>query len=269
VQATQEVDPKGSAQLSHDEIYGVITRYFVDEYPHRPHRGTGMFGATVRQKREEALRRYGAVPPPTQRDRCLHLGVKQQASTTSEGVKIFNLPFNSTELQHFADGQSKPVVVHLDPDDLRRVFITAEGLKDVIEARLSMTAFNDLTLEEAVDVMEEATRGNPKLRTLHQQHLLDARADRARRSGFFPESRDPSNYTTIDKLERRAARLTGVSCASMIQMQNVVAPGAVMDRGPALAPPNGDPRQAASTPSSAAPQTSNTTILPAVKESKL
>ncbi len=107
-------EPKPSAEISHDDLYGTLTRYFIDEYSFRPHRGTGMYGATPRQKQEEALMLYGPMDPPSQRDRCLHLGTKVQATITTEGVRAFNIPFNSTELQRFAGGTPKKVTVHLD-----------------------------------------------------------------------------------------------------------------------------------------------------------
>ncbi|WP_078523022.1 Mu transposase C-terminal domain-containing protein [Thioclava sp. F28-4] len=266
----KEVNPKGSASLTHDELYGALTRYFIDEYPFRPHRGTGMFGATIRQKSEEVLRLYGKIDPPSQRDRCLHLGVKREATTTSEGVRVFGLPFNSSALQRFADGQPKKVLVHLDPDDLRRVFIVAQGEKEVIEAKLSMTVFNDLTLEEAIEIMEEATRSNPKQRALHEGHLREAIADRARRSGFFPDSRDPSNYQTIAQLEKRAARILGVSTTSSAPMKHLVAPGEIMERHevdqerPSSTSP---PRSDLSAPK-AADEGAKRIVLPPTKETK-
>ncbi len=44
-----------------------------------------------------------------------------------------------------------------------------------MEARLSMTVFKDQTLEEAIEIMETATKSNPSLRELHDRHLGDAR----------------------------------------------------------------------------------------------
>lgn len=250
-------DPKGSAVISNDDVFGVLTRYFIDEYPFRPHRGTGMYGATPRQKSGEALRRYGPIDPPSQRDRCLHLGAKFQASTTSEGVRAFNIPFNSTELQRFAGGASKRVTVHLDPDDLRKVYITAEGVETVMEARLSMTVFKDQSLEEAIEIMESATKSNPTLRAIHDAHLNEAIARRARESGFFPDSRDPANYQTLAQLEERAARLLQVETRPASYVGATVAPGSLTSRistagvVPArLAGGNTQPRPLASPPAS-------------------
>ncbi|APX23582.1 MAG: hypothetical protein CML50_18060 [Rhodobacteraceae bacterium] len=224
-------EPKPSAEISHDDLYGTLTRYFIDEYPFRPHRGTGMYGATPRQKQEEALKLYGPMEPPSQRDRCLHLGAKVQATTTSEGVRAFNIPFNSTELQRFAAGSPKRVTVHLDPDDLRKVHVTAEGEDAVMEARLSMTVFKDQTLEEAIEIMEAATKSNPSLRELHDRHLGEAMKRRALESGFFPDSRDPSSYQTLAQLEARASKLLQVETRPAAYVGATAAPGHLMSRG--------------------------------------
>ena len=224
-------EPKPSAEISHDDLYGTLTRYFIDEYPFRPHRGTGMYGATPRQKQEEALKLYGPMESPSQRDRCLHLGAKVQATTTSEGVRAFNIPFNSTELQRFAAGRPKRVTVHLDPDDLRKVYVTAEGENAVMEARLSMTVFKDQTLEEAIEIMEAATKSNPSLRELHDRHLGEAMKRRAFESGFFPDSRDPSSYQTLAQLEARASKLLQVETRPAAYVGATAAPGHLMSRG--------------------------------------
>lgn len=223
-------NPKKSAEISHEDIYGTITRYFVDEYPFREHRGTGMFNATPRQKREDALRRYGPIDPPSQRERILHLGHKQTATTTSEGVRVFNIPFNSTALQRFAGGTPKEVTVYLDPDDLRKVLITAEGEEAIIEANLTMTIFKDLSLDEAIEVMEYATKSNPVSRKLHKQVLNEAMKRRAHESGFFPDSRDPLNYQTLAQLEYRASKLLEVEARPAADIGATTAPGQLMSR---------------------------------------
>ena len=223
-------DPKGSAKITHDDLYKTFTRYFIDEYPFRPHLGTGMYGATPRQKSEQARSLYGPIKPPSQRDRILHLGVKANATTTPEGVKAFNIPFNSTELQEFRSGKAKKVTVHLDPDDLRKIYVTAAGSTEVVPVNLSMTVFKDLTLEEAIEVMETATKSNPTIRALHEEHLKDARARRARESGFFPDSRDPANYQKIEKLRQRAAKLIQVEKRPISYVGDTAGPGQLMSR---------------------------------------
>jgi hypothetical protein len=223
-------DSKGGAKVTHDQLYGMITRYFMDEYPNEPHRGTGMFGMTPRAKLEDALTRFGTINPPSQRQRVLYLGDKCQARTTSEGVRVCNIPFNSTKLQRYAAGESKRVTVHVDPDDLRQVLITAEGLDEVLEADLSMTAFKDLTLDEAIDVMETATKDNPERRALHQRDLERAIERYAREVETFSDHRDPSNFQTLEQLQKRADRLTRVEVRPPASIAPTVPPGAIMDR---------------------------------------
>ncbi|WP_246100335.1 hypothetical protein, partial [Cereibacter sediminicola] len=129
-------EPEANARITHDELYGIITRYFVDEYPFAPHRGTGMFGATPWQKYDEVTKFYGGIDVPDRRERCLHLGVKRKMHTTSEGVNPFKIPFNSTALQVFAAGKSKEVMVHIDPDFMRHAYVTAKGHPEIIEVDL-------------------------------------------------------------------------------------------------------------------------------------
>lgn len=207
----KDYDPKESVGLTHNEFYGQITRYFVDEYSHAPHFGVGMSGATPWEKMLDIAKNYRQVDAPVQRQRCLHLGVKVNATTTPNGVKAFNIPFNSTALLDFTGGASRKVTVHLDPDDLRHAYVTAKGHADIMKVDLSMTVFTDLTLEEAIELMEEACRRDPKAQELHDAHLKETRARRARESGYFPDTRDPSNYLNMKELRRRADLLAQVS----------------------------------------------------------
>lgn len=207
----KDYDPKASVAFTHNEFYGQMTRYFVDEYSHEQKFGVGMFGATPWEKMLDITTTYRKVDPPSQRERCLHLGVKVNATTTPNGVKAFGIPFNSTELMNFSGGASRKVTVHLDPDDLKHAYVSAEGQPNIIKVNLSMTTFSDLTLEEAIEVMEDACRRDPDAEEFHDAHLNEVRARRARESGFIPDTRDPSNYQNMNEITRRADRLAQVS----------------------------------------------------------
>ena len=67
-------EPKPNAKLTPDDLYGTITRYFVDEYPFREHRGTGMNKATPWQKFEEIKETYGGIDVPSQATGACTLG---------------------------------------------------------------------------------------------------------------------------------------------------------------------------------------------------
>lgn len=223
-------DPMDNARHTHDELYKTITQYFIDEYPFREHRGTGMFQASPWQKFDEVRDTYGGIEPPSQRTRCLHLGIKREMHTTEEGVNPFNIPFNSTALQKFAGGLSKAVTVHIDPDLPRRVYITAKGHAEVLEAELSMTAFNDLTLQEILDLQEATAKANPEKRAFYNEQYLEALKRRSRDSGFFPDPRSPSSYRTIEQLQKQADRLAKIEVRPVPMAGQTVAPGSIMDR---------------------------------------
>ncbi|MEL6692734.1 MAG: Mu transposase C-terminal domain-containing protein, partial [Pseudomonadota bacterium] len=166
----------------------------------------------------------------------LHFGEKVSATTTSEGVRAFNIPYNSKKLQSFAGSEAKKVTVCLDPDDLRHVTITSEETTDIITADLRMTVFADLTLEEAIADMRAAVEDNPEKRALHNEHLKAARARRVKESGFFPDSNLPSSYVRIDELRRQADQLAHVEYIPMARTGPTVAPGSIMDRSSTSSP---------------------------------
>ncbi|MCR8825239.1 integrase catalytic domain-containing protein [Pseudosulfitobacter koreensis] len=223
-------DGQKKAEITPDALMGIITRFFVDEYPYTPHNGTGMFGATPWQKFGEVSQRTKGIDAPNSEQLRVHLGVEEQATTTSEGVQIFGIPYNSPDLQNFAGGARKKCTVMLDPDDLRQVSVLSQETNKVITAGLSMTTFADLTLDEALAVKRSAIEANPELRMLHAQHLSEARRRRIRDSGFFPDSDLPSSYVTIDRLRREAAEMAHVELAPLSRSMVTASPGSIMDR---------------------------------------
>ncbi len=223
-------DGQKNARISPDALMGIITRFWVDEYPYTPHNGTGMHGATPWQKLEEVMDLSEGINAPSSEMLRVHLGESKEVSTTSEGVKIFNIPYNSTALQKFAGGESKKVTVFLNPDDLRKVSIVSEETTDVITAHLTMTTFADLSLTEAVDDMRKAIEDNPQKRQLHEQHLREARRRRARESGFYPDSTLPNAYERIDRIREKAEEIAHLEIVSLPRSGPTSAPGSIMDR---------------------------------------
>ncbi|MGJ8624545.1 MAG: Mu transposase C-terminal domain-containing protein [Yoonia sp.] len=205
-------------------------------------------------------------------DRRVHLGVSRTVSITSEGVKIFNLPYNSTELQQYADKVAdKKVTVHLDPDDIRKVTITIEGTNKILHARLTMTALNDLSLNEAVELMTAAVAANPVKRQLHEDHLWKAKERRAKETGFFSSPLVPDSYLGVEALQKAADALLAVEFVPSGPSAPTVPPSGIMDRGehPAIHKVTGPPvATQQSAPVDAASDTKPATFAP-IKESKL
>lgn len=228
--ALNDYDGKAQANLTPDELMGILSRYFIDEYPFAPNWGTGMFGATPQQKFEEAVEKYGGIEAPNPEEIRLHLGETKRLKVNSEGVRFMGIPYNSTQLQSYFNGSFGKVNVHLNPDDIRYVSITIEGETEVLEAELRMTILADLTLYEALQVMRDAAEANPEKKALHQKHLEDAKRLRVQRSGFFPDSDLPSSYERMEQCERIAEHLMNVE---YINLERNPEPGLnLMDRGP-------------------------------------
>ncbi len=225
-------DGQKSAQITPEALMGHLTRFLVDEYPHTPHNGTGMYKATPRAKLEDLLDEGQMLDAPDPEELRVHLGESTAATVSSEGVKIFNIPYNSTELQKFAAGEPKKVTVFLNPDDLRQVSICSEETTQILNASLSMTTFADLTLDEAIKDMRSAVETNPEKKALHAEHLEDARRRRVRDSGFFPDSNLPSSYEHTDRLRAQAAELAQVEYTNMSRTAPVIHIGSFMSRVP-------------------------------------
>ncbi|QBF33834.1 Mu transposase C-terminal domain-containing protein [Thalassococcus sp. S3] len=222
-------DAEREARLSIDNLMGVLTRYFVDEYPHRPHRGTGINKASPRMKRMACRAQYGEIKPPSPEERRIHLGERQVVTTTSEGVCVSGIWYNSPKLQEFTGGKSKEVMTYLDPDDLRLVTIFSQDTKDVMTAQLRMVEFADMTLDEAIDSMVETVEAFPEEKLIDQKRYREARARRVREAGFAPDPRLPANYHTAEERRKVVESIANVEFIPMARSGPTVEPGSIMD----------------------------------------
>jgi hypothetical protein len=223
-------DPKANTHLTPYDLYGVLTRYLVDEYSHSPHRGVGMFGATPHEKLEEITTTYGKVDAPSPRARRMHFGFKRTVSTTSEGILFNNLPFTSPALNTFHDGMPKKVDVYLDPDFIHTVTILPHDGSAPFDAELSLTAYRDLSYEKALEIMKVAAQGNPKARDLTNQMVLKAKVDRAKRSGFYKDPVLPESYQTLHRLEDQSKALAQIGHVANHAVVASVKPGSITMR---------------------------------------
>jgi hypothetical protein len=191
-----------------------------------------MYRATPWQKYLEVRETYGEIEPPSPQKRRLHLGYKIEATITKNGVEAFKLPFNSTEIQRFAGGESRRVTVHLDPDNLRHVEVTAEGETQVMTAHLTMGIFRDMTLEEALDLIHSVTEANPELREHHEELYRNAVRERASHSDMYSNPRDPASYRTLEALKKKADQLAHVELRPPELSLSTAPPGSVTSRTP-------------------------------------
>lgn len=144
-------DPIKNGVLNCDEIYGLITRYLVDEYPFQPHYGVGMMGQRPIKVAQRIGEIYGVIDVAPPLDRRVHLGWRTEAVVTDEGVKVFGLPYTSPDLQSLRDRIHEKVSVYSDPDLIDEVTILVKGHARPILARLSWTAMKGLTISEFLE----------------------------------------------------------------------------------------------------------------------
>ena len=155
-------DPIKNGVLDCAEIYGLITRYFVDEYPYRRHYGVGMMGARPIKVYERVNNTYGCVDPTPSLDRRIALGWKSKATVTDDGVKAFGLSYTSPDLQLLRDKIKTKVTVYSDPDLVDEVTILVEGHPKPILGRLTWTAMKGLTIPEFLEFVASVRAETPE-----------------------------------------------------------------------------------------------------------
>lgn len=165
--------------LDTEELYGLITRYLIDEYPLERHSGTGMYGRPPIVVAKELAHQHGTVFPPIAHDRRIHLGWRKTSRITKMGVKFLGLPFNSAALQQFGEHHRSKVTVCVDPDDISHATILAEGHAEPILADLSWTEMKDLTLQEFLTLAKIARAIDPELMADFERTVARVRRERS------------------------------------------------------------------------------------------
>lgn len=223
-------NPMKDAALTRDDLYELLTKFFIDIYPSRPHRGTGMNGATPLQKMEQAIEKYGVVPPPSAAQRRLHLGETRTVSVTAEGVQFLSIPFNSRALQAWSHtAASKKVTVYLDPDNLKQVTVAPIGTSEVLTADLSMTNLRDTTLPNALRLLREASLLEPEVGTVTDDCVKTVIARETRQLSLSERARVDRNTDRIMDYERHAAELENVDVRPSGHNFDFARTGSIMD----------------------------------------
>ena len=247
-------DPVKDASLSLDELYRLLSVFFIDIYPSRPHRGTGMNGATPLQKLAQVDSKYDRKAPPSDEVRRLHLGEVKSLSVTSEGVLPFNIPYSSPELQAWAGkAPCKKVTVYLDPDNLKQVTVISIATSEIIMADLSMTNLRDTTLPNALRLLKEASLLDSEVGTVTEDSIGRVMARERRQSSLSERARVERNTDRIMDYERQAAEFENVDVRPSGHDNGFTRTGSIMD----VMTRGGNARPAPSAPNSVPPSMSD------------
>lgn len=219
-------DPIKNGVLDCAQLYGIITRYLVDEYPSERHFGTGMNGRRPINVLKQVSHDYGFCSVPADHDRRIQLGWKRKCKITDEGVKPFGLPYTSPELQILAEHVDGKVGVYVDPDDIACASIVIQGHPEPILAHLSYTRMRDLTLPQFLDIAEKARAEDPEAEADTEAHLARVRRKFYDQMQFIAiEHKLPRSYMTIAEAQKKAeVVMTGLHAPRPRTVPGTVAP---------------------------------------------
>jgi len=189
-------------------LYGMLTRYLVDEYPFQKNYGVGVFGRRPWDVYHEINETRGQIEVVDPHTRRIHLGWEVSATPSDEGVRVFQgIWFNSDDLQVAREEQfSKGKVrVFVDPDNLNIATVLMPGFRDPIEVTIQTTAFADMTLGEVLQLVAEYRREDPAVTELYDDRLLEARGRRYKDISTIGVEHDlPRSYSTIEECKTLA-----------------------------------------------------------------
>lgn len=227
-------DPVANGVINTGELYGIITRYFVDVYPNEQHFGINMFGARPAARARQINEDYGIVNEVSAHDRRIHLGWSRYATVTDEGVKVFGLPFNSAELQSVKDSLTGKVKVFIDPDDIKHSTVLIEGHSKPILANLTWTEMQDQTLGEFFEIARAARAEDPAETELNEERLARARRNLGDQMHEIARKHNlPRSYMTIAEAEAKAKLLiTGQHSHLRSPSPGAATPGTIAGDGP-------------------------------------
>lgn len=231
--ALEGYDAIKSAAYIRAELYAIITKYLIDEYPLERNYGTTFMGQRPIDVAKRLAKDGWAMPPVSPQDRRLHLGWRFEATITDEGVKVLGLPYNSPALQRHRDSAHRKVAVYIDPDSTNEVTVVVQGVPDLIMADLSWTGARDMTFPEFlahVQALRAEDPGNTKDIDLRLARIRSELFDMLRKDAI--ERDIPRSYMTRDEAHTKAERLMGGMQAYRPEpMAGTLAPGMIAKLG--------------------------------------
>ncbi|QRF65537.1 hypothetical protein [Ponticoccus alexandrii] len=217
-------------------LYGMLTRYLVDEYPFERNYGVGMGGRRPRDVYDAINAARGQVRMSDPNTRRIHLGWEASTTPTDDGVRVFEgIWFNSDRLQHARETNrfKGKVKVFVDPDDLKFATVLMPGEPDPIEVHLQMTVFADMTLGEVLQLMAEYRREEPEVTEIYHDCLMAVKMRRFEDiSSIGVEHELPRSYTTVEECKAMAKVVfAGARMARSRTLAGTTAPDAITSLG--------------------------------------
>lgn len=175
-----EYDSIKNATLLRNELYRIVTRYFIDEYPLQRHYGLGVFNKRPIELFKEINETRGIFKAIDPDQRRIHLGHKVKVTPTDEGVRVFGfIWFSSFQFQKAMDRWKRTKVsVYIDPHDLNHATILIPGEAKPYRVDLQTTFFADMTLLEVLTLIERYRYEHPSQTEIYEDQLASLRRDR-------------------------------------------------------------------------------------------
>lgn len=220
--------------LNIEELNKILTRFMIDEYPRRKHYGVGIGARRPIDvyNHINSTRGCFAIDPDKRR---IHLGWKQMATPTDEGVRVFGgIWFNSGELQEMREDpafKGRKVAVYVDPDNMNLATVVIPGLREPTCVQIQITAFADMTLPEILELMAAWRKKDPKSAVIHEDRIMRLRRERfdvLRAIGV--ERKLNRSYSTVEECIRKTnAVFAGARVVRAGTLEGTTAPGAIED----------------------------------------
>lgn len=220
--------------LDVDQLYRMVTRYLIEEYPSNRHMGVGMYGRRPYEAYRQINEARGHVALIDPNMRRIQLGWCDEVTPTDEGVRIFQgIFYNSDELQQKREeyGIKGKVQVYVDPDDASRATVLMPNVKDPIEVSLQITAFADMTIPEILNLMERMRKETPEVTQIHEDRVQRTRLQRREElEAIGVEHKLPRSYSTIAECRAKAkAVFAGARVLPSELPAGTTRPGAITD----------------------------------------
>lgn len=239
-------DSKENGVLDIDELYGIITRFFIDEYPSLRHMGIGMGGRRPAEVIKELNETRNLFKLMDEDQRRIHLGWKIQVTPNDEGVCVFSgLWFNSNRLQYLIDDYPGiKIAVFVDPENVNEATAVIPGVHELIRLQLQITAFADLTIPEVLNLTQAYRLEDPEVTEMHEDRIASTRRKRFDLLRTIGVEHDLSrSHSTFEECRNKARHIFGG--ARVVKNSNKmlsVRPGAINSQvsGPGVFQIGGD-----------------------------